>query len=156
MKHLLGPASHTKLSAVINAWLMLSHSHTAAPAPRTCFKQPPLVAVEIGLQGPLCTDAKTGKKEQMKEREREEGRTSYCIFEHHEKKLYRYYVLLGRINKNKGEDVFWGSFWYAKKAWLQKLQPSFFTQPAKQSWLNASHNIMENKKIKPVDYKHVS
>lgn len=35
------------------------------------FKQPPLVAVEIGLQGPLCTDAKTAKKEQIKERERE-------------------------------------------------------------------------------------
>lgn len=76
MKRLLGPASHTKLSAVINAWLMLSHSHTAAPAPCTCFKQPPLVAVEIGLQGPLYTNAKTAKKEQMKESEKKGERAT--------------------------------------------------------------------------------
>lgn len=55
---------------------MLSHSHTAAPAPCTCFKQPPLVAVEIALQGPLCTDAKTAKKEQMKEKEGEGERAT--------------------------------------------------------------------------------
>lgn len=51
-----------------------------------------------------CQDSQERANE--KEREREGGRKSYGILEHHEKKLHRYYDLLGRINKNKGKDVF--------------------------------------------------
>jgi len=88
---------------------MLSHSHTAAPAPCTCFKQPPLVAVEIGLQGPLCTDAKTAKKEQMKEREGEgERATTFLSI------MKRNYIDImscwGGLIRTKSRTVFVGRF----------------------------------------------
>lgn len=62
MSRLMGPASHTMLSAVIYVEVELSHSHTVAPA-RCTFQASPLVAVEIGPQGPPQTDAKTAQIE---------------------------------------------------------------------------------------------
>ncbi len=78
------------------------------------------MAVEIGLQGPPYTNTKTAKKEQMKESEKK-GERATTFLSIMKKKLYPYYVLLGRINKNKVKEVFWGSFWYAKKELHQKL-----------------------------------